>query len=378
MSGASGSWRTVVTASLVLSFALLGDALIYAVLPVYAASFGISLAMVGILLSANRFVRVFAYGAVATLTYKVGSRRMCIVAAILAVLSTAIYGIGQGFWILLIGRILWGVTYAILLLVTLDYAVEFRKQAGTRVGVSVAIQRTGPIIALLGGAWLTGLIGPTTVFLVLAGISVLAIPLAMSLPARRDGERQQTPPKRLGRPYPVDLVFFLLGFGVDGVFAISIALIFAQDSSAAVAVMSGGAILAMRHLAGAVAAPIFGWASDRFGARRVFITSAVLTIIGFACIAAGFTVIGAVAMLIFRGALASLGPAIIVDGLAEEDSVIGPLARMQAWRDLGAAVGPLTTGFALAFVSAQFLHGAVAALLVLGLAYWMRAPKTTP
>lgn len=373
MSGTSGSWRAVVTASSVLSFALLGDALIYAVLPVYAASFGVSLAMVGILLSANRFVRVFAYGVVAALTYKVGSRRMCIAAAVLAVVSTALYGISQGFWVLLIGRILWGVTYAILLLVTLDYAVEFRKQAGTRVGVSVAIQRTGPIIALLGGAWLTGLIGPTTVFLVLAGISVLAIPLAMSLPARRDGERQQTPPKRLGRPYPVDLVFFLLGFGVDGVFAISIALIFAQDSSAAVAVMSGGAILAMRHLAGAVAAPIFGWAADRFGARRVFIGSAMLTIAGFACIAAGLTVVGATAMLIFRGALASLGPAIIVDGLAEDDGAIGPLARMQAWRDLGAAVGPLTTGFALAFVSAQFLHGAVAVLLVLGLLYWMRA-----
>lgn len=372
MNSTSGSWRSVVTASSVLAFALLGDALIYAVLPVYAESFGVSLAMVGILLSANRFVRVFAYGAVAALTYKVGSRRMCIVAAILAVVSTALYGIGQGFWVLLIGRILWGVTYAILLLVTLDYAVEFRKQAGTRVGVSVAIQRTGPIIALLGGAWLTGLIGPTTVFLVLAGISVLAIPLAMSLPARRDGERQQTPPKRLGRPYPVDLVFFLLGFGVDGVFAISIALIFAQDSSAAVAVMSGGAILAMRHLAGAVAAPIFGWAADRFGARRVFIGSAVLTIAGFASIAAGFTVIGAVAMLIFRGALASLGPAIIVDDLTEDDSAIGPLARMQAWRDLGAAVGPLTTGFALAFVSAQLLHGVVAVLLVFGLLYWMR------
>ncbi len=372
MSGASGSWRAVVTASSVLSLALLGDALIYAVLPVYAASFGVSIAMVGILLSANRFVRVFAYGAVATLTYRVGSRRMCVIAAILAVISTATYGIGQGFWILLVGRVLWGVTYAILLLVTLDYAVEFRKQAGTRVGVSVAIQRTGPIAALLGGAWLTGLIGPTEVFLVLAGLSVLAIPLAISLPARRDGEQHQTAPTRLGRPYPVDLVFFLLGFGVDGVFAISIALIFAQETSAAVAVMSGGAILAMRHLAGAVAAPVFGWAADRFGARRVFIASAVLTIAGFACIAVGLTVVGAIAMLVFRGALASLGPAIIVDGLAEDDTAIGPLARMQAWRDLGAAIGPLTTGFALAVVSAQFLHGVVAVMLVLGLLYWIR------
>ena len=48
-----------------MSLALLGDALLYAVLPVYAADFGLTLPWVGVMLSANRFVRVFAYGAIA-------------------------------------------------------------------------------------------------------------------------------------------------------------------------------------------------------------------------------------------------------------------------------------------------------------------------
>ena len=41
-----------------------------------------------------------------------------------------------------------GIAYAILLLSTLAYAVT-KSEAGTRIGTSQAIQRIGPIIALL-------------------------------------------------------------------------------------------------------------------------------------------------------------------------------------------------------------------------------------
>ena len=135
--------------------------------------------------------------------------------------------------------------------------------------------------------------------------------------------------------------------------------------------MSGGALLAMRHLGEAVAAPLFGWIADRFGARRVFIWSVVLTIMGFVLIAGGLTVAGGLIMLFFRGALASLGPAVIVQGISANDQAIGPLARMQAWRDLGAAFGPLVTGFLLAVVTAELQHGIMGIALAIGLAYWL-------
>lgn len=355
-----------------MSLALLGDALIYAVLPVYADDFGITLGWVGVLLSANRFVRVFAYGVIARATYAIGVRRMCFAAATCAVISTAIYGFGQGPAVLLFGRILWGLTYAALLLVTLAYAVEFRHQAGTRVGVSRAIQRSGPVLALLGGTWLVGTVGPNMAFVVLAGLTVLAIPLALTLPRYQGPETQRDRPTALGRPQPIDILFFLQGFSVDGVFAVSITLIFAREVSVETAVLSGGALLALRHLGEAAAAPLFGWIADRFGARHVFIASSILTIVGFVSVAAGLTVFGAIVMLIFRGALASLGPAIIVQSIAAEDPAMIPLARMQAWRDLGAACGPLMTGFALAAVSAELLHAAVAIALAAGLVYWWR------
>jgi MFS transporter, DHA1 family, inner membrane transport protein len=369
---ANGGWNAVIGSSAILSLALLGDALIYAVLPVYAEDFGLTLPWVGVMLSANRFVRVFAYGLIARMTYAIGVRHMCVCAALIATISTALYGFGQGPATILIARILWGLTYAALILVTLVYSVEYRAQVGVRVGVGRAIQRLGPIVALFVGAWLVGQVGPNDTFLILAIPTALAIPIAFTLPKHHTSETRNEKPASLARPKPIDLLFFLQGYGVDGVFAISITLILARDASLSVAVMGGSALLAMRHFGEAIAAPLFGWIADRYGARRVFIWSGVLTIVGFVSVAAGLTVFGALVMLLFRGALASLGPAVIVQAMAEEDQAIGPLARMQAWRDLGAACGPLATGFLLAFVSAEIQLGVVAIALTFGLIYWLR------
>ena len=358
-----------------MSLALLGDALLYAVLPVYAADFGLTLPWVGVMLSANRFVRVFAYGAIARITVLLGLRKMCIIAAITATVSTAIYGFGQGPAVILFARILWGLTYGILVLATLSYAVTSRKSAGTRIGISQAIQRSGPILALLAGAWLVGRVGPNMAFMLIAILTALALPLALRLPHDATAKPKPKSSSALRRPKPIDILFFLQGYGVDGVFAVTITLIFARETSVANAVMSGSALLAMRHFGEAIAAPLFGWIADKLGASKVFIGAATLTMLGFIFVAIGWTVLGALIMLIFRGALASLGPAVIAQSTSEADDVIGPLARMQAWRDLGAACGPLATGFLLTILSPEMQHALVAIALGMGISYWLYAKR---
>jgi MFS family permease len=272
--------------------------------------------------------------------------------------------------VILAARILWGLTYGVLVLVTLSYAVEYRAQVGTRVGIGQAIQRIGPVLALFGGAWLVGIVGPNQAFALLAIPTALSLLIAYTLP-RTDGEAaKRSKPASLARPKPIDVLYFLQGYGVDGVFAISITLIFAREASLADAVMGGSALLAMRHFGEAIAAPLFGWIADRFGARRVFIWAAALTMIGFILVAIEATSIGALIMLLFRGALASLGPAVITQSLDDDEEAIGPLARMQAWRDFGAACGPLVTGFLLTFVSAEIQYAAMALALAGGILFW--------
>lgn len=365
-------WRTIVGSSSIMSLALLGDALLYAVLPAYAASFGLSLVWVGVMLSANRIVRVFAYGFIARITHAAGVRNMCVAAAVAATLSTALYGISQGPMVMLAARILWGLTYATLVLATLSYAVESGDRVGARIGVGQAIQRAGPIFALLFGTWLVSTVGPNMVFLMLAVPTALAIPVALSLPGKVTAKIRQRKPVSLVRPTPIDIIFFLQGYGVDGVFAVTITLIFARDNALSTAVISGGALLAMRHFGEAIAAPLFGWIADRFGAQQVFVMAILLTMMGFVGVAMGYTITGALIMLLFRGALASLGPAVIAQSLHADDDVLSALARMQTWRDMGASAGPLLTGFLLTILSAEFQHGLIAVALALGLVYWLR------
>ena len=371
------SWRPVLASSGVLSVALLGDALIYAVLPVHADAFGVSLAWVGILLSANRFIRVLLYGWVAQLTLTIGLRNTCFIASVGAVVSTATYGLGNGELTLLLARVLWGLAYAALLLATLAYAVEQRTGAGARLGWGRTVQRLGPIAALIGGAWLTTSIGPRQAFVVLAVVTALALPLTLLLPRDATPRARAARPPMLERPAPVDLLFFLQGFGVDGVFALTITLILAREHGVGFAVLSGGALLAMRHVCEAVAAPLFGIFADRFGAARMFVAAGIMTAVGFAGVAVGLTVSGALVMLFFRGALASLGPAAIVENLEHREPAVAPLARMQAWRDLGAALGPLLTGYALAVVTAQLMHAVLAILMPIALIAWVRSARAS-
>ena len=67
---------------LVIAVAMIGDTLLYAVLPLYHQQFGLSLAMVGVLLSLNRWIRLLANSAVAHLGERIGPQALMIAAAI--------------------------------------------------------------------------------------------------------------------------------------------------------------------------------------------------------------------------------------------------------------------------------------------------------
>jgi hypothetical protein len=54
--------RLVTTTSFVIALCILGDSLMYSILPLEAANLGIGLSLVGVLLSANRFIRLLSNG----------------------------------------------------------------------------------------------------------------------------------------------------------------------------------------------------------------------------------------------------------------------------------------------------------------------------
>lgn len=357
-------WKTVISSSSIMSLALFGDSLIYAILPVYAETFGLTFAMVGVLLSINRFVRVFTYGIINNLINKFGKRNMCILAAVLATLSTATYGLSLGFISLFCARIIWGIAYSILVLSTLFYAVENKKRAGTKVGISQSIQRIGSIISLLVGTWYVTYVGPEMIFIIMAIPTSLGVFIAFSLPKDKVNVSNVRNNKlQLRRPNSFECLYFLQGYGVDGLFAITITLMLAEKTELSLAILGGGALLALRHLGEAISSPVFGTIADYIGARRIFILSSTLVILGFLLISIGMIITGAFILLIFRGAMASLGPTLIAQTITSEQKMKNSLSKMQTYRDLGAAIGPIITGLTLSHLIPETQH------LILGIIF---------
>ena len=367
--------RNVWVSSFVLSLSLFGDALLYVILPVHADAFGVSLAMVGFLLAINRIIRTFAYGVIVEIAERIGLKKLCVIAATTAVASTLGYKILDGAFWLSLSRALWGLSYAALLLITLSYAAINPAKTGTRIGLSRSVEQIGPLLAMTAGAWLATIVGPKTVFGYLAIASSLAVLLAFFLFENVQPNTIKRPAKRdrlLPRPDSLDVMIFWMGAGIDGVFTLSISLMWAEHVSLELAILLGGSILAARRLSEMLVAPFAGVIADRFGTRLPLTIAVVASIIGFAMIGGDWLIAGSCLLVIARGALGTLFAAAVAK--IYQDSKIKALARNQTWRDIGAAAGPLAAGAALTILSPEILHIGLAVAFSLAFLWFLKSP----
>ena len=361
----SHGWGPTMIAAGVLSIVGMGDVLMYVVLPVNAETFGVNIFWVGVLLAANRLIRIVSYGPVASITQHYGPRNIAIIAATTAAASTFMYWLFTGGWLLLGARILWGLSFAALSLVAYAYAISHRAQAGRRAGVSWSIRQIGPGLALMFGAWLAGIIGAQEVFFVLGVLALPGILLAAYLP-KEESRPAPTKGQWLPKPTQYDLFFFIVGFAVDGFFAMAITIMLAETVTLGAAMLAGGVILSIRRFTEVFLAPLGGWLGDRYGTDRLLITATIVLAGGFAILSMDHVYIGAAAVIVGRAVLAAVGPAEVAHRNPEE-TTLHRIAVMQSWRDFGAAVGPLIAGLLIDQVSMSWLNGGIAVAVTLGL-----------
>ncbi|WP_316163847.1 MFS transporter [Bradyrhizobium sp. SZCCHNRI20481] len=335
--------RSVVLSASALGLVWMGDGLLGIVLPLHAASFGIALPWVGVVLSLSRIVCIFGYGWIGGLTGRFGGKALMVGAALTAAVSTFLYGLAQGLMLLLAGRCLWGLAYGALNVLTTVYAFSDGKTAGRLVGLSRAISTLGNAIALSGGALATAYLGPRDVFLVLGVIGLFAVPVSLALPALRDiSAEQATRSRSRWKPSLFNMLFFTLMVAVDGSLPMTLSLLFAQRFSVGSALLTAGLILAALRATIVIGSLIGGRIVESIGANRVLGISVVSITIGLLGVAAGFIYTGTGTIIIGRAFLGTVGRVLVAKQTGGTN--VERASAYWSWIDCGLAAGPLVVG----------------------------------
>jgi MFS family permease len=364
-------YRDTVVAAACLGLVWLGDALIYVVLPLYPAAFGIETAAVALLLSVNRVIRIIGYGWVAPLSRRFGANTLTAAACAAAAISTLCYGLLTGFVLLFIARIVWGATYGVLNLTNTAYAYGDGHRAGMRVGLNRAVSTIGPVLALGLGGYLVTLVGPQYVFVIYGLVGFAAVPLALTLPRLRQavGEAPTTPHRRW-RPSELNVLFFVIALGADGVFTATLSTLLADIIPVTSALIGAGLLLAAQRLISVILSFASGPLIDRFKASRVIIPCGCVIAAGLAAIAAGHIYVGAVILILARAAFAIIGPVIAAQQSSDR---IAAIAAYATWSDCGLAAGAFIGIVGMEWAGYGTTYALLAAATVASILWFMLA-----
>ncbi len=106
--------RILLPLGLAVCLSLFGDLTLYAVLPGQRQTVGLSLAAVGVMLGANRLIRIPGNPLVGLAYDRLGRRRLFLLGMSFAVLSTLGYGFVSGFLPYLLTRLMWGAAWTLI------------------------------------------------------------------------------------------------------------------------------------------------------------------------------------------------------------------------------------------------------------------------
>jgi MFS family permease len=394
--------------------ALSGDLTLYAVLPAYADRRTFDMAMVGVLLSANRLVRLGSNPLVGLLLAGAPRRRFVLAGFGLGALSTLLYVLAGGSGLFLAGRLLWGISWSLINIggycMLLDVTDESDRGWGS--GVVQGFFFVGLALNPLLGGVLSDRLGFTQALAVCAALSAAGYVFALfslpetlpdgqtgRLPLRgvlrgllRAWDLQATAARSAFRPpaLTAHYVYFAAHFVGDGILLSTLSLyiqtafgsLYQVGGLALSVATAGGALLALRAGISALVAPLAGSLSDRSGSRWGWLGwGAGLGAAGLFLIAGS----GAAWALPLGVALAAAGSAMIMTitpPLAREiqpeqpsGTVLGLLANAA---DLGMALAPLAAYLLLETLSLDAIYSLTGAGLLAGLPLAWAAARTAP
>lgn len=406
--------RRVLMITFIVATVFMGDSMIYNVLPANVGTFGVAVGLVGVLLSANRFVRLASNPLAAYLLQRYGVARPLLASIVVALGSTVMLGLAKGFALLLLARLLWGVSFSILRLTGFLVALEEGEGGGRgrMMGLFSGGMRIGSLVAVLLGGILFDLLGRGPSFLIIAAIGLVSIPVFFALvrslgpddavdveaaegiqQTRADSVEEgvgrrlwnmvapSLPGMEAGRRYKLLAAYFTtfaFYLVMGGVLISTLGYYLRERLGDEVAI--GGIVIGIATLNGLllavrlisdVAGPLLGYVGDRVGHERIPVMAipmcvAALLLMGFNAPALWAFVWLPVAFVGVTAAIISLNAA--VGGMAPVHRRPQVMSRLASWQDLGFATGPLFAYAALGSVSLTTIYVVGACILMTALA----------
>jgi len=359
-----GPWRVLLPLSTAAALSLLGDSALYTILPSHTKTAGIALGSVGLVLGANRLVRIFLNSPVGALYDRVGRRGPFIVALGLGTTSTAVYALARGFWPLLMARLLWGTAWALIMVGSYNilFDISSPTDRGRITGTYHSLAFLGSATSMLLSGFLNDLLGYRSTFLICATGTGLGMLVALvflpetgrtrSLP--ESATATASPFRRWnGHLLSVSYASFAGTFVGNGILMSTIGLLLkdrfgdpAQIGSLVMGVASlTGIFLSSRTLLCIVFNLASGYGSDRLGRRGPVALTGLLTLLAGLLLLAW----GADTRAVILGfILAAIGDGVVFTSLAAltGDLVAGEGQGMAVGffataGDIGAASGPV-------------------------------------
>ena len=356
-------------AALTLALCLPSDVLLYLLLPMESQAFGITLAQAGVLLAANRLVRIFGYRHVLNFYARNGDRLTCMIAAGAATVCALGNSLLSGFAALLGLRLIWGLCFAALNLSTQVLATSEPAGAARRAGRSRAMIALGPMLALPLGGWLTLWAGPRPIFVMLAGCCLAGLWVARGLPTA--GHDLHSTGRRFKWPDSVATWSFIEGVALDGLFIFGLS-IQAQKILGGDAVLIAGGLMALRYASEMLLSPLGGRAAQRFGATSMLLLFSFLSALALTAFGSYWVIVGAAAVLVLRALQLPLVTTLVAERNPGSMRV-SALASNAVWRDIGAGLGPLLAGLLLPIASAPWVFGLAGAAIAVSAVFCWRA-----
>ncbi|WP_156825963.1 MFS transporter [Paenibacillus terrigena] len=356
--------RRIQALAWITAICLLGDSMLYVVLPIHWKEIGLSsLWEVGILLSANRLIRLPLNPLIGWLYRSISTRTGVLLAVSLAAITTASYGIVGSFWVLLLMRILWGIAWSFLRLGGYLTVMQLSDSGnrGRYIGTYNGISGIGGLVGMLVGSFAVDHFGMRAVSLIFGAIALLSIPYVIrhisDSRIEIHTDLSQGAPRM--SPWRVPTVLWMLVTGLatalvfQGMFNATLSRLIQVHESTFVtigvftigAASLTGILQAIRSSWQPWLAPLIGRGFDR-AARPHRVVAAVL--LASACLLAMLPMpmpFGVWIVLLLGLQLVISAVTTVVDSFATEVSASQPskVAIMTAYTvttDLGASIGP--------------------------------------